>query len=178
MIDLRKKTLPNTVTVSGRTFSVYTDYRLWMRFEYEVSRMHGAERIDVSYLFINDHPGYCSIPDLFQFSRPSKELPRRIGRESRATALDYVLDADYIYAAFMEKYGIDLIEEDMHWHKFLALLNGITVSLKEIIEYRCYEKAADKNADIYEMLKHAWEILPPESEEEMQETEAFSSMFK
>ena len=39
MIDLTKKGLPNVVTINGSPYSIYTDFRLWMRFENEVSRL-------------------------------------------------------------------------------------------------------------------------------------------
>ena len=47
MIDLTKKALPNTVTVDGTAFSIYTDFRLWMRFEIEAERMKPGESIEI-----------------------------------------------------------------------------------------------------------------------------------
>ncbi len=38
---------------------------------------------------------------------------------------DYHADYDMIYALFLEKYGIDLMENDIHWWKFIPLLNLI-----------------------------------------------------
>lgn len=49
-------------------------------------------------------------------------------------------DAEYIYASFMQDYGIDLLEEQgrMHWYKFMALLGGLSSNTKlhEVIEIR------------------------------------------
>ena len=41
-------------------------------------------------------------------------------------------DAEYIYASFMQAYGIDLIEEQgkLHWIKFKALLDGLPEDTK------------------------------------------------
>ncbi|QER67577.1 Gp15 family bacteriophage protein [Paucilactobacillus nenjiangensis] len=39
-------------------------------------------------------------------------------------------DADYIYASFMQDYGIDLRHTRMHWDEFRALLSGLTDSTK------------------------------------------------
>ena len=39
MMDLTKKDLPNVVRIDGRPFSVYTDFRRWMRFEIEVGKL-------------------------------------------------------------------------------------------------------------------------------------------
>lgn len=179
MIDLTKKALPNTVTVDGTAFSIYTDFRLWMRFEIEAERMKPGESIEIGYLFKNERPAQCDIRDLFAFSRPHSELPRPSGRESGVKALDYRLDADLIYAAFLGQYGIDLIETDMHWHKFLALLGGINDStkLQNVIQIRCYKRDTRKDVDHREELKRLWEIEPELSEEEEAELEEFSNIF-
>ena len=46
--------------------------------------------------------------------------------------LDFVQDADLIYAAFVQAYGIDLHKEarTMHWCKFVQLLKGIPASTR------------------------------------------------
>ena len=177
MIDLTKKGLPNVVTINGSPYSVYTDFRLWMRFENEVSRLRQGEKLDVTYLFKNKMPAHCDLSELFAFSRPKSELPRQI-RRSDVVALDYEMDSDYIYSAFLGQYGIDLVEvEELHWHKFLALLKGLKEDevLTKIMTYRCYEKS-DEKKDIYEELKYAWQIERI-SEEEQEEIDKFSSMF-
>lgn len=180
MLDLTNKGLPNVVEINGTLFSIYTDYRLWMRFEIEVSKMHRTDRIDIGYLFKNEKPMYCNVTDLFSFSRPKNPLPRNIGHSSGAIALDYELDADLIYAAFLGQYRIDLIDiKDLHWHKFLALLSALNEStkLREVMGYRCYEKASNKNCDVYEELRRAWEI-DKRSPEEQKEADKFSSYFE
>ena len=177
MMDLTKKGLPNVVTINGIPYSIYTDFRLWMRFENEVGKLKTGEQVEVSYLFKNDMPEYCNLNDLFVFSRPLSPLPRQ-RKHSDVIALDYELDGDYIFSAFWSQYGIDLIEVgELHWHKFLALLKGLKKDemLSQIMTYRCYEKTDDKK-DIYEELKYAWEIERI-TEAEQAEREKFSSMF-
>ena len=180
MIDLTKKALPNTVMVGGKAYSIYTDFRLWMRFEIAVSKLKFGEKIDISYLFKNDRPDYCDLRELFVFSRPKFLLPRQISH-SNVIAIDYEIDSDLIYSAFLGQYGIDLCEvEELHWHKFLALIRGLNEStkLREVMGYRCYEKSTDKNKDVYEELRRAWEIEPPISFEEQAELDEFSNLFK
>jgi hypothetical protein len=180
MMNLTKKSLPNTVCVGGRDFSIYTDFRLWMRFEIAVYKMKKDRNIEIGYLFKNEHPQYCNINDLFVFSRPKHELPRSIGGSSDVIVLDYELDADLIYSAFLGQYGIDLIDvEELHWHKFLALLGGLNEStrLREVMGYRSYKKDNRKDRDIYEELKAAWEIEPLMSDEEIAELDEFSKAF-
>lgn len=177
MIDLTNKYgLPNVITINGSPYSIYTDFRRWMRFEIEVGRMRPGETIDVSYLFMNEMPRRCSLTDLFVFSRPKNKLPRSRGHADVIT-LDYELDADYIYAAFMSRYGIDLCEiENLHWHKFLALLNGLKGELIcDIMTWRCYEKS-DAKTDMYAELREAWAI-DRVSPQEQAARDKFSSYF-
>ena len=179
-MNLTEKALPNTVVVGGRAFSIYTDFRLWMRFEISVNKLRDGEKLDVSYLFKNEMPMYCDLRELFQFSRPESPLPRPI-RQSNVIALDYEIDADLIYAAFLGQYGIDLFEvEELHWHKFLALLKGLNDStvLAKIMGYRSYEKRADDGRDPYEEIRLAWAIEPPMSEEEQEELDKFNNWFQ
>ena len=42
--------------------------------------------------------------------------------------MDFVEGMDYIEASFMSDYQIDLTEENMDWHKFLKLMNGLSNS--------------------------------------------------
>lgn len=177
MMDLTKKDLPNVVWIDGRPFSIYTDFRMWMRFEVEAGKLQKGEQMDISYLFKNEMPVCCNLRDLFTFSRPASPLPRNVGG-STAILLDYELDADYIYSAFLGQYGIDLFEvEGLHWHKFLALLKGLKADemLCRIMGYRAYERS-DSRKDIYEEQKRAWEIVRI-SPKEQRELDKFSRLF-
>lgn len=179
MIDLTQNSLPNTITVSGREYSIYTDFRVWMRFENSLKGCHENDQIEIGYLFKNERPIYSNIRDILAFSRPPRELPRAVrGTSSDAIVIDFEIDGDLIYAAFLQQYGIDLVEiPELHWHKFLALLHGLKgTKLDEIMSYRCYEKQQNKDIDPYEELREAWTIVPPLSQEEEDELEAFNAM--
>lgn len=179
MMNLTKRGLPNVIEINGSLYSIYTDFRLWMKFEIAVSKLKHEEKIDVSYLFKNEMPMQCDLRELFVFSRPRNQLPRPMGN-SNVIVLDYELDADLIYSAFLGQYGIDLTEiEDLHWHKFLALLKGLNGStkLREVMEYRCYKKSNGRDRDIYEELRRAWEIEPPMDSEEEAELKEFNRLF-
>lgn len=68
------------------------------------------------------------------------ELPKRppVGRQKKT--FDFSLDSDYIYASFMETYGIDLVEYQgrLHWKKFMALFQGLPekTKIKEVMRIR------------------------------------------
>lgn len=180
MIDLTKlNALPDTITVKGREFKVYTDFRVWLKFEISLTKMRKDDLLSVAYLFPGDMPKFCNINSLLEFSRPKNELPRRMFGGSDVIVIDYELDSDLIYSAFLGQYGIDLVDvEHLHWHKFLALLAGLNDStrLREVMGYRCYEKSTEKEEVWREKLRRAWEI-DRISAEEKEELDEFSNLF-
>ena len=54
------------------------------------------------------------------------------------------VDADLIYAAFIQQYGIDLQTEEMHWWKFMILLENLggDTRFQKIMEYRTLDLSA------------------------------------
>lgn len=73
-----------------------------------------------------------------------KSFPRKIAGINNKQPFDFVEDADLIYAGFLQQYGIDLQEEDMHWWKFMILLGnlGSDTRLSRIMEYRTVDTAS------------------------------------
>lgn len=59
--------------------------------------------------------------------------------------IDIAQDAEYIYASFMQAYGIDLFEQQgkLHWHKFRALLQGLPPDtiMQRIIQIRTWKES-------------------------------------
>lgn len=177
MLDLTQKSLPNVVEINGRLYSIYTDFRVWMKFANDIRTLRGNERVTVPYLFKNEVPELCDLQELLRFCFPPCELPRHKSK-SNDILFDYELDGDYIYAAFMGQYGIDLLEvEELHWYKFLALFRGLKDDeiICKIMFYRGYEKP-DEKEDRFLKLKESWRIerITPE---EQAEIDKFNSMF-
>ena len=172
------KALPNTVICNGRAFSVYTDYRVWMKFEIQLVNWEEGRDFPIDFLFKNDVPISVELSELLEFSRPHSELPRKISDDD-VTVIDWEIDAELIYAAILGQYGIDLFDvKELHWHKFLAMIKGLneTTKLREVMQYRAYKRENDKNVDQFERLKSAWEIRKMSKQEE-QELEEFSKIF-
>lgn len=61
-------------------------------------------------------------------------------RKTSQRVLDFDLDGEYIYASFMQAYGIDLIGEQgkLHWKKFFALFDGLPddTKIKQVMRIR------------------------------------------
>lgn len=66
-------------------------------------------------------------------------------------------DGEYIYASFMQSYGIDLIDvqKTLHWKKFNALLSGLTkdTKLMEVIGYRTWRPQKGDSARYKEQMR-------------------------
>lgn len=84
---------------------------------------------------------------------------------------DFVHDAKYIYASFMQAYHIDLYEKHnkMHWEQFLALFNGLpseTIMMKVIdVRERPLPKGKGTEEQARELKRAKQKFALPEKEE-------------
>lgn len=181
MIELKKARLPESVEVDGSLYTIHTSFKYFLRF-IELLANKDIKPHDFDFMYKSKKPQdrESGLIALVQFCNPPQILPHTDKLESSGEkAVDYTIDADYIFAAFMERYGIDLVESDMHWYKFQALFKGLyDTKLNEIIGYRLWENTSGKR-DAYtrqmEKLKTAWE-LPQESDEEDEDLKAFEAL--
>jgi hypothetical protein len=161
MIDLRNKSLPDTITVNGKDFLIKTDFRLWLKF----STMIEEERPLSDYLFLlEDGEGNIPLtnffPQLVQFYTNPNPTPKNISSTSTDRIVDYIEDGEYIVASFMQDYGIDLTTCDMHWHRFKALFVGLSdnTKIKQIMSMRAYKKNKKSYDAQCEENKKAWAL--------------------
>ena len=105
MIDLTKKSLPNTVLVNGKDFTIYTDFRIWMRFTIELEAWRKEEFqgiLDIRYLFKDRLPEFTKIEDyggIFAFAYPSNIIPKRSNIDGE-NVLFYQYDGDNNHITF------------------------------------------------------------------------------
>ena len=181
MIELKKSRLPESVEVDGSLYAIHTSFKYFLRF-IELLADKDTKPQDFDFMYKRQKPQNKEngLIALIQFCNPPQILPHTDKLEgSSEKAVDYAIDADYIFAAFMERYGIDLVESDMHWYKFQALFKGLhDTKLNEIIGYRLWENTGGKR-DAYtrqmEKLKTVWE-LPQESDAEDEDLKAFEAL--
>ncbi|MCT6925316.1 bacteriophage Gp15 family protein [Metasolibacillus sp.] len=75
-------------------------------------------------------------------------------------------DAQYIYASFLQCYGMDLFEQQgkLHWWKFKALLSGLSedTKFKKVLEIRQMElptgKGTGKQREAIKKIKRAYAL--------------------
>lgn len=91
-------------------------------------------------------------------------------KENEVDIYDIAQDAEYIYASFMQDYGIDLFEQQgiLHWDKFRALLAGLRedTKFKKVLEIRQMPlptgKGSGEQRKQVEELKKAYGLKPHE----------------
>lgn len=78
-------------------------------------------------------------PDTME-KRETDRLGNPLPQKKVKELYSFIHDAEYIYASFVQAYGIDLfnVQGELHWNKFKALLNGLPddTKLKKVIEIR------------------------------------------
>ena len=115
-----------------------------------------------------------------------KESSNKSNNSSKnANIYDFEQDADYIYAAFMEQYKIDLADIDyLHWWKFKSLFYGLNkdIQLSKIMFYRSVELTDDMTKNerkFYRDMKklYALEDMRSEEEKEQDFNDCLAGMF-
>lgn len=166
MIDLTIKGLPDAIELNGKSFSIKTDFREWIKFDQLVRENRPV--IDFMYLFSEPRPSEAEVllmsEDLLSFFQNPNSTPNN-QKGSGERISDYLQDGEFIYAAFMETYNIDLIETEMHWHKFKALFMGLSSEClySKIVSWRGYEKDTKDFHQQMTELKNNW-ALPIEED--------------
>lgn len=185
MIDLSKAVdLPDSISVSGKSYRINTDYQFFILFSQMVKHPH--EYKDYNFIYKGAIPADLKegFEELKKFAQPPREIPRDIGDEPDAILIDYEIDADLIYSAFWQRYGIDLKEKDLHlhWYKFQALLAGLTeTKLNKVMEYRAYNPKEGDNKEYKKymlQMKAMWQIEKEYSDEEKSAIAKLDSLLK
>ena len=121
-MNILTDSLPGSVEICGNTYPVYTDFRRWVRFELLMSDGNiSIEQKSVNLLSLYKEKLPPSINDAIQallwfFSAGmivNKDGGNSCNNINPIYSFDY--DSEYIYAAFMDQYNIDLIVKIMEY---------------------------------------------------------------
>ena len=154
-----KNALPDAVMVDGSAFPIYTDFRRILRI---LRLLNDPEVLDG-----DKHILFLKL--FFKGKIPPEPQEAFLwflhcGEEHEGGGdhdFDYEQDAKEIYSGFQQVYGIDLLDTDMHFWRFSALLNGLfctdtalanKVQLRHVDDSKAKQKAnlarAKRNAAI------------------------------
>lgn len=110
----------------------------------------GAEyQVELIEMLLNDY--VKSNEQKKQYDLLGNEIPDTESEDAPEKTIDVDEDWEYIYAAFMQAYQIDLIEEQgkMHYKKFTALLKGLPndTKMSEIMGIRAWKPQNSKKKE-------------------------------
>ena len=165
MMNLTKENPPEHIEVGGKAYRIKTWFKYWLRFQ-QICNGKDEER-NFDFLFVDEIPEdkVAALAALMAFASPQSLLPRSFG-EKGPKILDYTVDADLIYAAFVQQYGIDLMTgkgvdgKPLHWHKFLALMDGLReTKLTDVMDLRSYDSTDRTTYEQWrEKSKETWSL--------------------
>ena len=150
--------LPRSISIGGADYAINTDYRIMADFETKINNTDISDKeafakiigetISALFTEIPQAPVNEIIDGVLWYYRCGKE-PGTNTSGNRKRCYDYDEDSDYIFAAFMQIYGDNLISADMHWWEFRAKFMSLTEETEfvKIMQYRSTNVSRIKNKD-------------------------------
>lgn len=188
MANILLDILPETVDIDGIEYRINSDFRISILFELLMQddelgkRQKLVQGLQLYYPEI-PHNVTMAVDKMIWFYRCGKETGNGghgsgSGRAKQIYSFEY--DDDYIYAAFLEQYGIDLQDiEELHWWKFRALFRGLSEDTEfvKIMGYRSVKITSEMSKEQREFYKkmqsiHALPITDAERKADELLTEA------
>lgn len=171
--DLLTEALPESVRIHGKEYPIQCDFRIGIKLDGILrSELEDQEKIEqmLRLYYVGNIPADipAAIDKIVWFYRcgelpddtdDEKKKRRYIRRKAKDPACVLTQDAPYVYAAFMDQYGVDLTSVGfMHWWKFMALFEslGDGTKMSKIMYYRQASTAGmskERRAFINEMKK-------------------------
>ena len=187
--------LPCSVIVDNIDTEIVSDFRTSILFEQLMkdNSVNDDAKIELALnlyfpkqYIINTADAVNKIIWFYGGGKDIKESSNKSSNSSKnANIYDFEQDADYIYAAFMEQYKIDLADIDyLHWWKFKSLFYGLNkdIQLSKIMFYRSVELTDDMTKNEHKFYRdmkrlYALEDMRSEEEKEQDFNDCLAGMF-
>ena len=169
---------PETMNLSEKSYKINTDFRVWIKFELLLSNGIDDNTIlrDVqTAIFCDDIPQMdnACVDAILWFYRCGKPPERHLTNSTGGKdIISYDYDDGYIYAAFLEQYGVDLNDISyLHWWKFRAMLQSLKDDclIVKIMGYRSIKitsKMDTAQREYYQKLKRIYALPIPKTEQD------------
>lgn len=162
IINILIDELPNTVKIDNEEYKINSGFRESILFELMMQDTSISEEdkiitaLELYYPVIPENINEA-IEQILWFYRCGKEITSSKGNgkgKSITQIYSFEHDDDYIYAAFMDQYNIDLQDiEYLHWWKFKAMFKSLKEDneIVKIMGYRSMDlsKIKDKEQKAY-----------------------------
>lgn len=174
--------LPKIVYVGGAPYAINSDFRITIAFEIlmqdpEIEDAQKARKALELYYPLIPHDLDDAVDQIMRFYQGGKKYRQEQAQRSGALGLDdeqriysFEHDDDYIYAAFLSQYHVDLQEVPyMHWWKFRAMFHSLRSDAKisEIMGYRSMKldgKMTAEQRSYYQKMKDLYALPMPADE--------------
>lgn len=175
-MTLLQGTLPESITVDGQAYPIYTDFRRWVRLESIMFEEEGDFLLKIpTFLKLCYQALPATLEQAISGMVDFYEGPvvrwrgRSVGQ--RRPVCSFVQDESLIYAAFYQQYGIDLTTARLHWWQFQALLQGISeqTQLAQVMHYRSADISRLQNPEekrFYRRMKELYRLRDTRSDRE------------
>lgn len=173
--------LPTEVFIDGVQYDLNYDFRYSVMFEMLMmdDTVDDKEKlIKALHLYYGDNiPSNIeeATEKIMWFYRCGKEQTRKEKRrrrqaQSKERCYDFDYDDAYIYTAFLQQYGVDLQDENLHWWKFRAMFQSLSEETEfvKIMGYRSIkitQNMTKSQKDFYTDMKRIHALPLPKSEE-------------
>ena len=169
------KTYPEYIEVKGVRYKLDTSFKTALRCMEltEDSTISDQERaLAVIYLLLDEIPE-GNLEDIISLLKKYLERGREKGPTNNEKDMDLMQDEAYIASSFMYDYGIDLTKSDMHWWKFIDLLDGLSSEciLSRVRDIRTMDISQYKDPKTRERLLRARRHVALKQKEEPQTEE-------
>jgi len=188
--------LPEYVEIDGIEYKINTDFRIGIMFELLIqdNTLTDMEKVEIAlnlYYPEIPHDPIQALEKILWFYRCGKEYDAESPQEGtegttqQQAIYSFEHDAEYIYAAFLDQYGIDLQGiEHLHWWKFRALFRGLKEDnlIVKIMGYRAIkidDNMTDSEKKFYRRMKKIYALPDNRTQEEKERdfTNAIASFF-
>lgn len=181
--------LPTSVVIDGVEYKINSDFRTSILFSLlmedrdvnEQDKILGALQLYYDVIPNNINSAIDKIINFYLCNDNNNTSSGSSKNKSNKKVLDYEIDSNYIYSAFLTQYNIDLQDiEYLHWWKFKAMLESLNddLMLCKIIKFRSIDvsKIQDKEQKkYYQKMQKMYEIKEKISEEELKQLEEWKN---
>lgn len=140
--------LPTSVVIDGVQYDLNFDFRYSVKFEMLMfdDEIGDTDKLNKALeLYYGDRvPKNISqaIDKIMWFYRCGQEKNQKTRRRKRSESIERYYDFDYdygyIYTAFLQQFGVDLQNDELHWWKFMTMFKSLSedTAFVKIVGYR------------------------------------------
>lgn len=179
---------PEIVEISGLSFKINSDFKNILKILDILEKTEDknvAGKLALRKFYNNNIPDdiETAVEAFVEFisnKSDSVEIDDEEERPEEEKIFDMLFDSNYIYAAFIQNYGMDLNQINLHWWKFKTLVEGLpsNTKLSDIIQIRGQELPKDsKQRATMNRLKEVYKLPGKDKHDEEVAKNTIESLF-